>query len=859
MKGFLKLIMSGDVASRASCQRGVAPRIALALLFLCLSLFYISLLVMPVLADDSITLRVGIYENRPKIFTAPNGDAAGFWPEIIAYIAAEEGWEIEYVPGTWTECLDRLKNNEIAIMPDVAYTEERSELYAFSNETVYVSWSRVYTREGVGIESILDLEGKTVAVLQGSVNYEGPEGIKVLVSEFDVDCTFLETDSYTEVFELIESEEADAGVVSKDFGYQNEDDFNLVQTSIVFQPSSLYFAFPKDSSLTPYLIERIDSHIQLLKVNEDSIYYQALANWFGIEVGKKPTVPGWLPWTLIAVGGIAILLGGGYLILSAQVRARTKALEQEIDQHQQTEEALRESEAFQSGLLSNSPIPISVINADSSLRYVNPALEKLTGFTAEELLWRKPPYPYWPEERADRIMKGFKKAMRAGDSKVVELFRKKSGEEFWVEITTAPVRKDGHFQYLLTIWVDITERKRAEETLKRSEASLAEAQRVAHIGSWELDLVSDTLSWSDEVYWMFGLKPQQFGATYEAFLDNIHPDDREMVNKAYTESVKNKTPYNIVHRLLLKDGTVKYVNERGETFYKRGKPVRSLGTVQDVTELKRAEEKLKKWSQELEKRVQQRTNELEQRSQELAEANVSLEEMSRHKSQFLANMSHELRTPLNSIIGYTKLMLDGLEGEISDEQRKDLETVYRNSQSLLTLINDLLDLSKIEAGRVTVNDEAFTVAELLDDVMPAVERLAEVKGLALEYKVDPGIDHIYADRAKTKQTLINILGNAVKFTDEGSVKLDIAERDGEFVFSVSDTGMGIKKEDLEVIFDSFKQVGPAQIAGFEGTGLGLAISKQFVEMQGGRIWAESELGKGSTFTFTLPKKKPPSS
>lgn len=732
MKGFLKLILSGDVASRASCQRGLAPRIALALLFLCLSLFYISLLVMPVLADDSITLKVGIYENRPKIFTAPNGDAAGFWPEIIAYIAAEEGWEIEYVPGTWTECLYRLKNNEIAIMPDVAYTEERSELYAFSNETVYVSWSRVYTREGVEIESILDLEGKTVAVLQGSVNYEGPEGIKILVGEFDVDCNFLETDSYTEVFELVESGGADAGVVSKDFGYQNEDDFNLVKTSIVFQPSSLYFAFPKDSSLTPYLIERIDSHIQLLKVNEDSIYYQALANWFGIEVGKKPVVPGWLPWTLIAVGGIAILLGGGYLILSAQVRARTKALEQEIDQHQQTEEALRESEAFQSGLLSNSPIPISVINADSSLRYVNPALEKLTGFAAEELLWRKPPYPYWPEERADRIIKGFKKAMRTGGSKVVELFRKKSGKEFWVEITTTPVKKDGKFQYLLTSWVDITERKRAEETLK-------------------------------------------------------------------------------------------------------------------------------KWSHELEKRVKHRTNELEQRSQELAEANVSLEEMSRHKSQFLANMSHELRTPLNSIIGYTKLMLDGLEGEISEEQRKDLETVYRNSQSLLTLINDLLDLSKIEAGRVTVNDEAFTVAELLDDVMPAVQRLAEVKGLALEYKVDPGIDHIYADRAKTKQTLINILGNAVKFTDEGSVKLDIAERDGEFVFSVSDTGMGIKKEDLEVIFDSFKQVGPAQIAGFEGTGLGLAISKQFVEMQGGRIWAESELGKGSTFTFTLPKKKPPSS
>jgi PAS domain S-box-containing protein len=408
--------------------------------------------------------------------------------------------------------------------------------------------------------------------------------------------------------------------------------------------------------------------------------------------------------------------------------------------------------------------------------------------------------------------------------------------------------------------IDITERKKAEETLRKSQASLAEAQRVAHIGSWELNLVSNELNWSDEVYRIFGLEPQQFGATYEAFLDNIYPDDREMVNKAYTDSLKNKTPYSVVHRLLLKDGTIKYVEERCETSYDdEGEPVRSLGTVMDVTERKKAEDTLKEWGEELEKRVQQRTAELEQRSQELAEANVNLEELSRHKSQFLANMSHELRTPLNSIIGYTKLMLDGLEGEINEEQRQDLQTVYKNSQSLLALINDLLDLSKIEAGKVTVTNEAFAITELLDEVVPAIKWLAEEKGLTLEYSVTPTIDHLYADKAKTKQTLVNILANAVKFTEKGGIKLNIAEGDGEFIFSVSDTGMGIKKEDLEVIFDSFKQVGPAQIAGFEGTGLGLAISKQFVEMQGGRIWAESELGKGSTFTFTLPKKKAPRS
>ena len=276
---------------------------------------------------------------------------------------------------------------------------------------------------------------------------------------------------------------------------------------------------------------------------------------------------------------------------------------------------------------------------------------------------------------------------------------------------------------------------------------------------------------------------------------------------------------------------------------------------QMIVALKKSRDELQQWGEELEKRVHERTAQLEQRSQELTDTNVRLEEMSRHKSQFLANMSHELRTPLNSIIGYTKLMLDGLEGDINEEQQQDLHTVYTNSKHLLELINGLLDLSRIEAGKTVLSYGTFTISDLLSEVIPGMEPLAREKGLTLTYSVAPDIDSLYADKAKTRQVLINILGNAVKFTDEGSVKFDVAVTDSDFIFSVTDTGMGIKEEDLEAIFESFKQVGPAQIAGYEGTGLGLAISKQFVEMHGGRIWAESELGKGSTFTFTLPKKR----
>lgn len=276
---------------------------------------------------------------------------------------------------------------------------------------------------------------------------------------------------------------------------------------------------------------------------------------------------------------------------------------------------------------------------------------------------------------------------------------------------------------------------------------------------------------------------------------------------------------------------------------------------QMIVSLKKSRGELQQWGEELERKVEERTADLERRGQELADTNVRLEEASQHKSQFLANMSHELRTPLNSIIGYTKLMLDGLEGDINEEQKQDLQTVYNNSKHLLELINGLLDLSRIEAGKTVLSYEAFTISDLLSEAIPGMEQLAREKGLTLTYSVAPNIDNLYADKAKTRQVLINILGNAVKFTNEGSVKLDVAETNSDFIFSVTDTGIGIKEEDLEAIFDSFQQVGPAQIAGYEGTGLGLAISKQFIEMQGGKIWAESELGKGSTFTFTLPKKK----
>jgi len=244
------------------------------ILFLFLGLIY-SLLIFPSFSaiNQPLTLKVGVYENPPKIFTDDKGETLGFWPEIIKYIAQQEGWQIEWNWCIWSQCLENLEDNAIDLMPDVGFTELRSKKYAFSQETVLISWSRIYTQKDSGIETILDLKGKKIGVLVGSVNFNGPEGIKELIEKFGINCTFIEMNNYTEVFEALEKGEIDAGVTNKDFGNKYEKDFNLERTPIIFQPIQMQFAFPKDSSLTPYLLERIDYQIKKLKEKEDSIYY----------------------------------------------------------------------------------------------------------------------------------------------------------------------------------------------------------------------------------------------------------------------------------------------------------------------------------------------------------------------------------------------------------------------------------------------------------------------------------------------------------------------------------------------------------------------------------------------------------
>jgi len=237
---------------------------------------------------------------------------------------------------------------------------------------------------------------------------------------------------------------------------------------------------------------------------------------------------------------------------------------------------------------------------------------------------------------------------------------------------------------------------------------------------------------------------------------------------------------------------------------------------------------------------------------ELRDNNFQLERANRLKSEFLANVSHELRTPMNAIIGYSKLMLDGLDGELNEQQETDLQRVTTAADNLLGLINGLLDLSKIEAGRMEITVEELALGPLAEEVIQLVRPQADAKGITLSCSVEADAPAVLADRARIRQVLVNLMSNAVKFTDAGGVRIAASSADGWVTLSVTDSGIGISREAQAYIFDEFRQADASTTRKYGGTGLGLAISKRLVALHGGRIWVESNPTGGSTFSFTLP-------
>ncbi|MES2786365.1 MAG: transporter substrate-binding domain-containing protein [Pseudomonadota bacterium] len=542
------------------------------------------------------TVRVGVYQNSPKVDYTAEGISEGIFVDLIEAIASKEGWTLQYVPGTFGEGLTRLAAGEIDLMPDVALTSEREGSFAFGREAVLSSWNQVYARRGSGIRSIVDLDGKRVAVVEGSMQQDY---IRQMASAFAMIVTLVPLPDFASAFQAVAQGQADAVVTNRFYGVRHSAASDLEDTSIIFNPSRLYFAAGKGADRA--MLDAIDKHLVALKADPNSIYFQSMTRW---TAGSERTVlPPWLKW---AAPAAALLL--------------------------------------------------------------------LTSFG-------------------------------------------------WAA------------------------------TLTRTALRLQESE----------------------------VRQRELATERSRLLDE----------------------------------------------------------------------------------VQVRADALERTSVQLALARDAAEAADRTKSAFLATMSHELRTPLNSIIGFTGIVLQGLAGPVNAEQAKQLGMVRDSSRHLLALINDVLDISRIEAGELTVASTPFDLTASIRKVTGIVEPLAARKGLSLSATVADDVGSMTGDARRVEQILLNLLGNSIKFSERGCVSLDVGllphwdaglDRAPQPAvrMQVTDTGIGIRPEDMTLLFRPFRQVDSALSRSHDGTGLGLAICHRLATLMGGRISAQSVWQQGSVFEVILP-------
>ena len=406
----------------------------------------------------------------------------------------------------------------------------------------------------------------------------------------------------------------------------------------------------------------------------------------------------------------------------------------------------------------------------------------------------------------------------------------------WLQALGRPYPgSDGKFEHMEGVVLDITERKQTEQALARTQDTLSQAQLIAHLGSFEYDAATQRTTWSDEEYRIYGLDPAGPSPAYGDMLARcIHPEDAALLDQTFTRAMREKTEYELEHRIVRPDGSVRWVHDLARPYFDtQGKLLRYIGATLDITERKLIQ-------------------------MQLEDAKAQAEAANRAKSEFLANMSHEIRTPLNGIMGLATIIRNqGLTPRQTDLMGK----LQVSSQHLLDLLADILDLARIEAGKLVIGAESFDANQLVDNLRSIMQADIERKGLQLHVDVEPLPGNLRGDRVRIRQAYLNLLGNAVKFTEQGSIALHVtkAAEDASSVlvrFEVEDSGIGVSADILPRLFADFEQADNSSTRKYGGSGLGLALVKRLAVLMGGEAGASSTPGVGSRFWFTARLNKP---
>ena len=550
---------------------------------------------------------------------------------------------------------------------------------------------------------------------------------------------------------------------------------------------------------------------------------QDTSNGKGLSGGTSTGASGWLG--VLAVVAAVLMMGANFFsvdrweILTADAVAAVLLIGLGVGFWSSCNRANENSRRIQA-ILANVLDAIILIDERGLIEIFNPAAERIFGYSADEVLGKNVkilvPEPH--HSNHDDYLSNY---MSGGERKVIGFAReleavRKDGTLFPMELGVTEMKLNERRLFLGTVR-DMTDRLNAETELHRSSESLKTTQRIAKLGGWSWDIATGELAWSDEIFRIFGYRPQEFPPTYETFLAAVHPDDREKVQAAVGAAVENKSTYSVEHRVVQPDGQVRTVHEQGEVSVGAGGgAARMDGIVHDITERKETE---------------------------------------RLKGEFVSTVSHELRTPLTSIHGALGLLDGGAAGAVSDQGKQLIQVAYQNSDRLVRLIDDILDVEKLEAGKMIFNLCEMDVAGLLKRALDLNLVYADKYGVTLKCCGDRAPDaRIVVDADRFAQVIANLISNAVKFSPKSeTVTIDAKVCEEGVRFSVTDRGPGIPDDFHDRIFQHFTQADSSDTRQKGGTGLGLSISKAIVENLGGTIGFKNIEPCGTTFFFVLPQ------